>query len=141
MAGFTKALFHGASYAKRGLLKGIALLSRTSTQPRVEYVSGLLQDVVAGIARDMLNTSQHEITKLNDKLATMTDGEELSDLSALKERKVDKGLAINRVLLHAGEYFTAYAEQARMIDVRDALVELTGVSSCWTQQGFGLVWA
>ena len=77
-------------------------MSRASTQPRVEYVSGLLQDMVAGIARDMLNTNQHEITKLNDKLATMTDGEELADLSALKERKVTKGLAINRVLLHAG---------------------------------------
>ena len=42
MAGFTKAPFHGASYAKRGLLKGVALMSRASTQPRVEYASGLL---------------------------------------------------------------------------------------------------
>ena len=65
----------------------------------------------------------------------MTDGEELSDLSTLKERKVDKGLAINRVLLHAGEYFTAYAEQARMFDVRVALVELTGVLPRGAPQG------
>ena len=83
----------------------------------------------------MLNANQHEITKLNDKLATMTDGEDLSDLSALKERTVGKGLAINRVLLHAGEYFTAYAEQARMFDVRDALVELTGVLPRGAPQG------
>ena len=86
----------------------------------------------------MLNANQHEITKLNDKLATMTDGEELSDLSALKERKVDTGLAINRVLLHAGEYFTAYAEQARMFDVRDALVELTGVLPRGAPHGYAI---
>ena len=79
-------------------------MSRASIQPRVEYVSGLLQGVVPGIAQDMLlSANQHEIIKLNDKLATTTDGEELSGLSALKEQKVDKGLAINRVLLHAGE--------------------------------------
>ena len=83
----------------------------------------------------MLNANEHEITKLNDKLATMTDGEELAALSALKERKVTKGLAINRVLLHAGEYFTAYAEQARMFGVRDALVELTGVLPQGAPQG------
>ena len=40
MAGFTKAPFHGASYAKRGLLKGIALVSRASTQPRVSTSPG-----------------------------------------------------------------------------------------------------
>ena len=51
MAGSTKAPFYGASYAKRGLLEGVALMSRASPQPRVEYVSGLLQDVAAGIAR------------------------------------------------------------------------------------------
>ena len=51
MSGFTKAPFHGASYAKRGIMKAVALMSRASTQPRVEYVSGLLQGVVAGIAR------------------------------------------------------------------------------------------
>ena len=28
MAGFTKAPFHGASYAKRGIMKGVALMSR-----------------------------------------------------------------------------------------------------------------
>ena len=44
MAGFTKAPFGGAAYVKRGLVKGIALMSRASTQPRVEYVCGLLQD-------------------------------------------------------------------------------------------------
>ena len=65
----------------------------------------------------------------------MADGDELADLSPLKERKVNKGLAINRVLVHAAEYFTAYAEQARMFDVRDALVELTGVLPRGAQQG------
>ena len=59
----------------------------------------------------MLNKNQHEIAKLNAQLATMTDGDELADLNALKERKVTKGLAINRVLVHASEYFTGYAEQ------------------------------
>ena len=103
MSGFTKAPFHGASSTKGGIMKGVALMSRASTQPRVEYVSGLLRDVVVGIARSMLNANQHKITKLNDKLATMADGEEIAGLSALKERKVAKGLAINRVLLHAGE--------------------------------------
>ena len=57
----------------------------------------------------------------------MADGDEPADLNTLKERKVNKGFAIDRVLVHAAEYFTAYAEQARMFDVRDALVELTGV--------------
>ena len=53
MAGFTKAPFYGAAYVKRGLVKGVALMSRASTQPRVEYVCGLLQDAVANIARSM----------------------------------------------------------------------------------------
>ena len=75
----------------------------------------------------MLNANQHEITKLNDKLATMTDGDELADLNTLKERKVTKGLAMNCVLVHASGYFIGYAEQTRMFDVRDALMELTGV--------------
>ena len=65
----------------------------------------------------------------------MTDGDEATDLSTLKERKVNKGFAINRVLVHGGEYFTAYAEQARMYDVRGALVELTGVLPRGAQQG------
>ena len=43
MAGFTKAPFYGAAYVKRGLVKEVALMSRASTQPRVEYVCGLLQ--------------------------------------------------------------------------------------------------
>ena len=129
MANFTKASFYGAAYVKRGLVKGVALMSRASTQPRVEYVCGLLQGVVASIARSMLHSNQHEIAKLNEKIAVTTDGVELADLVALKERKIDKGHAANRVLLHAGEYFTAYAEQARMFDVRGALVELTGVLS------------
>ena len=37
MAGFTKAPFYGAAYAKRGLVKEVALMSRASTQPRVEF--------------------------------------------------------------------------------------------------------
>ena len=61
-------------------------MPRASTQPRVEYACGLLQDAVAGIARDMQNSNQHEITKLVEKLAAMTDGVELADLGALKER-------------------------------------------------------
>ena len=65
----------------------------------------------------------------------MTDGVELADLGALKERKIDNGHTISRVLLHAGEYFTAYAEQTRMFDVRGALVELTGVLPRGAQQG------
>jgi hypothetical protein len=116
-------------------MKGVVLMSRASTQPRVEYVSGLLQDVVAGIAKDMLNQNQHETTKLNAQLATMADGDELADLNALKERQVTKGLAINRVLVHASEYFNGYAEQTRMFGVRDALVELTGVLPRGAQQG------
>ena len=137
MAGFTKAPFYGAAYEMRGIMKGAILMSRAPTQPRVEYASGLLQDVVMGIAKDMLNQNQHEIAKLNAQLATMADGDELADLNALnlKERKVTKGLAINRVLVHAPAYFTGYAEQTRMFDVRDALVELTGVLPRGAQQG------
>ena len=127
MAGFTKAPFYGAAYKKRGLVKGIALMSRASTQPRVEYVCGLLQGTVTDIARSMAQFNSQEIAALDAKIADGIDEDELADLEALKELKVDKGRAVNRVLQHAGEYFTAYAEQARMFDVRDALVELTGV--------------
>ena len=102
MTGFTKAPFYGAAYVKRGLVKGVALMSRASTQPRVEYVCGLLQGVVTSIVRSMLHSNQQEIAKLNENIAAMTDGVELADLSALKERKIDKGHASNRVLLHAG---------------------------------------
>ena len=65
----------------------------------------------------------------------MADGDELTDLSTLKERKVNKGFAINRVSMHAAEYFIAYAEQARMFGVRYALVELTGVLPRGAPQG------
>ena len=51
MAGFTKAPFHDAVYEKCGIAKGVVLLSRAAAQPRVEYVSGLLKDLVAGIAK------------------------------------------------------------------------------------------
>ena len=135
MAGFTKAPFYGAAYAKRGLVKGVARMSRTSAQPRVEYVCGLLQGAVADIARSMAQFNLKEIAKLNEKIDAATDDVELADLRALKERKIDKGQAANRVLLHAGEYFTAYAEQARMFDVRGALVELTGVLPRGAQPG------
>ena len=67
----------------------------------------------------------------------MTDGDGLTDLNTLKERKVNKGFAINRVLVHAAEYFTAYAEQARMFDVRDALVELTHGRAAARRSGSG----
>jgi len=115
MAGFTKAPFGGAAYVKRGLVKGIALMSRASTQPRVEYVCGLLQDEVAIIARSMAQWNQQEIAKLNEKIASMTDGDELSDLSSLKEKKIDKGHAINRVLLHPG------SSSQRMVNKRACL--------------------
>ena len=90
---------------------------------------------MAIIARSMAQWNQQEIAKLNEKIASMTDGDELSDLSSLKEKKIDKGHAINRVLLHPGEFFAAYGEQARMFDVRDALTELTGVLSRGTNPG------
>ena len=35
VAGFTKAPFYGAAYEKRGIMKGIVLMCRASTQPRV----------------------------------------------------------------------------------------------------------
>ena len=47
---------------------------------------------------------------------------------------MNKGFAINRVLVHAAEYFTTYAEQARMFDV-DALVALMGVLPRGAQPG------
>ena len=100
----------------------------------MEYVSGLLKDLVTGIAKDMLNANQHEIDKLNAQLWAMTDGDEATDLRTLKERKVNKGFAINRVLVHSGEYFVAYAEQTCMFDVRDAMVELTGILPRGAQQ-------
>ena len=102
-------------------------MSRASTQPLIEYVSGLLHELVAGVAKGIMNANQSEIGKLNAHFATMTDGDEATNLSTLKERKVNKGFVINRVLVHSGEYFTAYAEQARMFDVRGALVEFTGI--------------
>ena len=58
MEGFTKAPFYGAAYMKRGLVKGVALMPRASTQPRVEYVCGLLQGVVTSIARSMQHSNQ-----------------------------------------------------------------------------------
>jgi hypothetical protein len=136
MAGFTKALFCGAAYDKRGIVKGVVLLSRAAAQPGVEYVPGLLKDLVAGIAKDMLNANQHEIGKLNAQLLAMIDGDEATGLRTLKERKVNKAFAINRVLVHSGEYFIAYyAEQTRMFDVRDAMVELTDILPRGAQQG------
>ena len=54
MAGFTKAPFHGAAYDKRGIVKGVVLLSQAVAQPRMEYASGLLKDLAAGIAKNML---------------------------------------------------------------------------------------
>ena len=107
MAGFTQAPFHGAAYMKRGLVKGVVLMSRASTQPRVEYVCGLLQGVVTDIARSMAQFNMQEIAKLNEKIAAVTNDVELADLRALKKRKIEKGHAVNRVLLHAGEYFPA----------------------------------
>ena len=39
------------------------------------------------------------------------------------------------MLVHSDEYFVAYAEQTRMFDVRDAMVELTGIFPRGAQQG------
>ena len=127
MAGYTKAPFGGAGFKKRGLLQNIALLSRASTQPRVEYACGLLQSTVTDIARSMSQFNQQELDAIDEKIKVGIDEGELADLEALKEIKLGRGRAMDHVLLHAGEYFTAYAEQVRMFDVRDALVELTGV--------------
>ena len=88
MAGFTKAPFYGAAYERRGIMKGAVPMSRAPTQPRVEYAHRHLQDLVAGIAKGMLNQNQHDIAKTNDQLATMPDGDELADLNALNNRKV-----------------------------------------------------
>ena len=46
MAGSTKALFYDTVYDKRGSAKGVVLLTRAAAQPRVEYVSGFLKDLV-----------------------------------------------------------------------------------------------
>ena len=136
MAGFTKAPFHGAAYVKRGIAKGIVLIFRAVAQPRVEYVSGLLKDLVAGVAKDMMNAHHHEIVgKPNAQRAAITGGDEATDPRTFKERKANKGFAINRVLVHTGEYFTAYAEQTCMFDVRGAMVELMGILPRSAQQG------
>ena len=127
MAGYTKAPFGGAAFIKRGLLQNTALLSRASTQPRVEYACGLLQSTVTDIARSMAQFNQQELDDIDEKIKVGIDEGELADLEALKAIKLSRGRAMDQVLLHAGEFFTAYAEQVRMFDVRDALVELTGV--------------
>jgi hypothetical protein len=90
MAGWTKAPFYGAAYMKRGLVKGVALMSRASTQPRVEYVCGLLQGAVTDIARSMAQFNQQEIAGLDEKIAGMTDDVELADLRALKRNAKSK---------------------------------------------------
>ena len=100
-------------------------MSRASTQPRVEYVCGLLQDEVAGIARAMQHSNQHEITKLNEKIAAMTDGVELADLGALKEWKIDKRLSA--VCSCTRRSTSQPMRSKRMFDARDSLVELAGV--------------
>ena len=130
MAEFAKAPFHGAEFEKRGIVKGVVLLSRAAAQLRVEYTAGLLKDLVAGIAKD-----HNDIGKLNVQLTAMVDGDEATDLRALKELFLNKRFAINRELVHSGEYFTAYAEQTRMFDVRDAMVELTGILPRGVSQG------
>ena len=135
MAGFTKAPFYGAAYEKRGIAKGVVLLFRAATQPWVEYVSSLLQGIVAGVAKDVTNSNQHEIGKINTQLAAMSDNEETAVLRALKEKKIDKGFAINRVLMHPSEYFTSNAEQTRIFDVCGAMVELTGILPRGATQG------
>ena len=93
----------------------------------MEYTSAPLKDFAAGIAKEMLAVNQHEIGKLNVQLTAMSDGDEVTDLRVLKEKKIKKGFAINRVLVHLGGYFAEYAEQTRMFDVRGAMVELTGI--------------
>ena len=60
-----------------------------------------------------MNTNQHEIGKLNAQLATMTDGDEATELNTFKERKVNKSFAIKRVLVHSGEYWPAISRYRR----------------------------
>ena len=91
MAGFTKAPFYGAAYKKRGLVKGIALMSRASTQPRVEYVCGLLQGTVTDIARSMAQFNSQEIAALDEKIAVGIDEDELADLERSKNSRLTKG--------------------------------------------------
>jgi hypothetical protein len=98
-------------------------------------MAGLLGDLVAGIAKNMLAANQHEIDKLNVQLTAMADGDAATDLRALKEKNINKGFAINRVLVHSGEYFTAYAAQTRMSDVRGAMVERIGILPRGGSQG------
>ena len=92
VAGFMKAPFYGAAYNKRGIAKGVVLLPGAAAQTRVEYASDLLKELVAGIAKDMLNANQHDTGKLNAQLSAMTDGDEAMDLRTLKERKVKNRL-------------------------------------------------
>ena len=80
------SIFHGAEYEKKGIVKGAVLLPRAATQPRVEYTSGLLKNLVVGIAKDMLAANQHKINKINGQLTAMSDGDEVTDLRALKEK-------------------------------------------------------
>ena len=67
-------------------------MSRASTQPRVEYACGLLHGAVTDIVRSMAKFNLDEIAALDAKIAVGIDDEELVDLRALKERKIDKGI-------------------------------------------------
>jgi hypothetical protein len=93
MAGYTKAPFGGAAFIKRGLLQNIALLSRASTQPRVEYACGLLQSTVTDITRSMSQFNQQELDAIDEKIKVGIDEGELADLEALKAIKLSRGRA------------------------------------------------
>ena len=50
----------------------------------------------------MAQFNSQETAALDAKIADGIDEDELADLEALKELKVDKGRAVSRVLQHAG---------------------------------------
>ena len=78
MAGSTKSPLYGAAYEKRGLVKGIALMSHAPTQPRVEHVCGLSKGSVTNIAQSMAHFNSQEIAAIDAKIADGIDEDELA---------------------------------------------------------------
>ena len=89
MAGFAKVPFYGAVCKKRGLMKSIALMSRASTQPRVEYACGLLQGSVTSVVPSMAQLNSQEIAALDEKIVTGVDEDESGLLAASGEAEAD----------------------------------------------------
>jgi len=102
MAGSTKAPFYGAAYKKRGLAKGIAPMSRASTQPRVEYVCGLLQSSVTDIARSMVQFNSQEIacSKFERLMAAMADqnAQQEKNLTQIREAQTQSQQAQTQLM-------------------------------------------